>query len=180
MPDSINEMTEQLTTENLLEAAQIYGTPLYVYNADRIKLQFKKLTDAFNSDKVRFFYASKALTNISVLKVVNEMGCDVDCSSINEAKLALYAGFEPSKVLYTSNGIAFEEIEEAQSLGIHINIDSLSNLEKFGKKFGGSYPVGIRLRPNIMAGGHIKISTGHEKSKFGIPVDRFEKIKELV
>ena len=180
MPDSINEMTEQLTTENLLEAAQAYGTPLYVYNADRIKLQFKKLTDAFNSDKVRFFYASKALTNISVLKVVNEMGCDVDCSSINEAKLALYAGFEPSKVLYTSNGIAFEEIEEAQSLGIHINIDSLSNLEKFGKKFGGSYPVGIRLRPNIMAGGHIKISTGHEKSKFGIPVDQLEKIKELV
>lgn len=180
MPDSINEMIEQLTTENLLEAAQAYGTPLYVYNADRIKLQFKKLTDAFNSDKVRFFYASKALTNISVLKVVKEMGCDVDCSSINEAKLALYAGFEPSKVLYTSNGIAFDEIEEAQSLGIHINIDSLSNLEKFGKKFGGSYPVGIRLRPNIMAGGHIKISTGHEKSKFGIPVDQLEKIKELV
>lgn len=180
MPDSINEMIEQLTTENLLEAAQAYGTPLYVYNADRIKLQFKKLTDAFNSDKVRFFYASKALTNISVLKVVKEMGCDVDCSSINEAKLALYAGFEPSKVLYTSNGIAFDEIEEAQSLGIHINIDSLSNLEKFGEKFGGSYPVGIRLRPNIMAGGHIKISTGHEKSKFGIPVDQLEKIIELV
>lgn len=173
-------MTEQLTNEQLTEAAQAYGTPLYVYNADRIKLQYQKLTGAFNSGKVKFFYAGKALTNINILKVVKDMGCNVDCSSVNEAKLALHAGFEPSRVLYTSNGIAFEEIEEAQGLGIHINIDSLSNLEKFGKKFGGSYPVGIRLRPGIMAGGHIKISTGHDKSKFGIPVDQLDKIKALV
>lgn len=173
-------MNEQLTNEQLLEAAQTYGTPLYVYNADRIKVQYKKLTDAFQSNKVRFFYASKALTNINVLKVVKEMGCNVDCSSINEAKLALHAGFPAEKILYTSNGIAFAEIDEAQSLGIHINIDSLSNLEKFGKKFGNSYPVGIRLRPGIMAGGNIKISTGHDKSKFGIPVDHLDKIEALV
>ena len=173
-------MIENLTNEQLVDAAKNYGTPLYVYNADRIKIQYQKLTSAFNQGKVRFFYACKALTNINILKVVNEMGCSVDCSSINEAKLALYAGFNPSQVLYTSNGIAFEEIEEAQSLGIHITIDSLSNLEKFGKKFGGSYPVGIRLRPGIMAGGNIKISTGHDKSKFGIPVDQLDDIKLLV
>jgi diaminopimelate decarboxylase len=75
------------------------------------------------------------------------------------------------KILYTSNGISFEEIEEVASHRVHINIDSLSNLEKFGKKFGSSYPVGVRIRPNILAGGNLKISTGHEKSKFGIPVD---------
>ncbi len=69
-------------------------------------------------------------------------------------------GFPPSRILYTSNGIDFDEIEEAKELGVHINIDSLSNLEKFGKKFGYSYPVGIRLRPNILAGGNLKISTG--------------------
>ncbi|MFX4493672.1 hypothetical protein ABTA45_19460, partial [Acinetobacter baumannii] len=81
---------------------------------------------------------------------------------------------------YTSNGIAFEEIEEAKNEGVHINIDSLSNLEKFGKKFGHNYPVGIRLRPNIMAGGNLKISTGHDKSKFGIPVDQLPEILKLV
>ena len=63
---------------------------------------------------------------------------------------------------------------------MHINIDSLSNLEKFGKKFGHSYPVGIRLRPNILAGGNLKISTGHDKSKFGIPVDQIHQILKVV
>src|ERR1035441_377555 len=63
---------------------------------------------------------------------------------------------------------------------VNINIDSLSNLEKFGHKYGHSYPVGIRLRPNILAGGNIKISTGHDKSKFGIPVDQVDKITEVV
>ncbi|MFT3904074.1 MAG: diaminopimelate decarboxylase [Niabella sp.] len=172
-------MTEQLTREQLLNIAREYDTPLYVYNADKIAIQYKRLTTAFNSNKVRFFYACKALTNINILKYVNNLGCHVDCSSINEVKLALHAGFEPSKVLYTSNSISFEEIAEAQSLGVIINIDSLSNLEKFGKKFGNTYPVGVRLRPNIMAGGNLKISTGHYKSKFGIPVEDLDKLKAI-
>ena len=104
----------------------------------------------------------------------------MDCSSINEVKLALVAGFQPSQVLYTSNGIAFSEIAEAKELGVLINIDSLSNLEKFGEKYGHSYPVGIRLRPNILAGGNLKISTGHDKSKFGISVDAIEEVVSLV
>ena len=104
----------------------------------------------------------------------------MDCSSINEVKLALHAGLPPERILYTSNGIGFDEIEEAKNLGVNINIDSLSNLEKFGQKYGHTYPVGIRLRPNILAGGNLKISTGHDKSKFGIPVDQVEKVLSLV
>ena len=164
----------------LKEIAAQFGTPLYVYNAEYITEQYKKLTTAFAKTDTKFFYACKALTNISILKHILEIGCNIDCSSINEVKLALHAGFLPTNILYTSNGIHFSEIEEAQSLGVHINIDSLSNLEKFGKKYGHSYPVGIRLRPNIMAGGNIKISTGHDKSKFGIPVDQLPQILELV
>ncbi|MDE3236381.1 MAG: diaminopimelate decarboxylase [Bacteroidota bacterium] len=173
-------MSEQLSNQQLLAAAQQFGTPLYVYHAEKITEQYQKLVNAFAKSDVKIFYACKALTNISILKHVKSLGSNVDCSSINEAKLALHAGFSPDRVLYTSNGIAFEEIEEAQSLGIHINIDSLSNLEKFGKKFGHSYPVGIRLRPNILAGGNFKISTGHDKSKFGIPVDQLDKVITLV
>ncbi|MFZ1329746.1 MAG: diaminopimelate decarboxylase, partial [Chitinophagaceae bacterium] len=142
--------------------------------------QYEKLTTAFSVLDTKFFYASKALTNINILRYVKNMGCEVDCSSINEVKLALHAGFEPQQILYTSNGIAFSEIEEAVETGVHINIDSLSNLEKFGKKFGHSYPVGIRIRPNIMAGGNLKISTGHDTSKFGIPVDQLDTIKDVV
>ncbi len=173
-------MQQQLSHSQLLSIANQFGTPVYVYHAEKIKEQYQKLTTAFKGQDVKFFYACKALTNINILKYVKSIGANADCSSINEVKLALYAGFEPQNVLYTSNGIAFSEIEEAQALGVNINIDSLSNLEKFGKKYGHSYPVGIRLRPNIMAGGNLKISTGHDKSKFGIPANQVNEVLALI
>lgn len=173
-------MAQQLSNEQLIQIAKEFGTPLYVYHAEKIKEQYEKLTTAFKGSNVVFFYACKALTNVNILKYIKSIGANIDCSSINEVKLALRAGFTPQQTLYTSNGIAFDEIEEAAGLGVNINIDSLSNLEKFGKKFGDNYPVGIRLRPNIMAGGHLKISTGHNKSKFGIPVEHLDKILSIV
>jgi diaminopimelate decarboxylase len=173
-------MSQQLSGEFLAAIAKEYGTPVYVYHAEKIKEQYNRLTAAFKDADARFFYAGKALTNINILRYIKELGCDVDCSSINEVRLALHAGFAPERVLYTSNNIAFSEIEAAQQLGVHINIDSLSNLEKFGKKFGHSYPVGIRLRPNIMSGGNIKIATGHSKSKFGIPLEQVDEVLRLV
>lgn len=173
-------MLPQLSHQQLTNIAQQFGTPVYVYHAENIAAQYQKLTTAFAQSDVVFFYASKALTNINILKCVKKLGAGVDCSSINEVKLALHAGFHHTKILYTSNGIDFSEIAEAKNLGVNVNIDSLSNLEKFGKAFGHSYPVSVRLRPNIMAGGNIKISTGHDKSKFGIPVDQVETLLRIV
>ena len=173
-------MPQQLTHEQLKAIAAGFGTPVYIYHAEKIKEQYEKLAHAFRGSNVAFFYACKALTNVSVLKYIRSLGAGADCSAINEAKLALHAGFLPAQVLYTSNGIHFSEIEEAVSLGININIDSLSNLEKFGRRYGSSYPVGVRLRPNIMAGGNLKISTGHDKSKFGIPVEHIALLQEIV
>lgn len=169
-----------ISNTQLSSIAATYGTPLYVYNADKITDQYLNLTNAFKGINAKFFFACKSLTNINILKHIHSLGCNIDCSSINEAKLALIAGFDPKNILYTSNGIAFEEIQEAVELGININIDSLSNLEKFGQQYGHSYPVGIRLRPNIMAGGNLKISTGHEKSKFGIPIEQLDSLLALI
>lgn len=173
-------MINPLSPETLIQLADQYGTPLYVYHAEKIKDQYQRLKTAFGKTDAVFFYASKALTNINILRYIRNTGANVDCSSINEVRLALHAGFPPARILYTSNGIAFGEIEEAKQLGVIINIDSLSNLEKFGKKFGRDYPIGIRLRPNILAGGNMKISTGHDKSKFGIPVDQIAIILDVV
>lgn len=173
-------MSEELSHEQLVKLADQFGTSLYVYHAERIQEQYQKLVSAFSILDTNFFYASKALTNVNILRYIKEIGCNVDCSSINEVYLALQAGFQPHQILYTSNGIAFSEIEEAVAAGVHINIDSLSNLEKFGKKYGHDYPVGIRIRPNIMAGGNLKISTGHDASKFGIPVNQLNQIEEIV
>lgn len=173
-------MYQELNAETLSKIASTYGTPVYVYDANKISYQFQQLKTAFDKTNTRFFYASKALTNINILQHISNIGCNIDCSSINEAKIAIHTGFAPENILYTSNGIDFSEIEEAATLGVNINIDSLSNLEKFGKKFGHSYPVGIRLRPNIMAGGNLKISTGHQNSKFGIPIEQLKQILQLV
>jgi len=173
-------MAPQLAPQILLEAARQYGTPLYFYHAERIRFQYNCLRQAFSNWDVRFFYAAKALTNLQVLGYISSLGCSVDCSSVNEIKLAQKAGVPREKILYTSNSIHFSEIEEAVALGAFVNVDSLSALEKFGKRFGDSYPVGIRLRPNIMAGGNLKISTGHAASKFGIPVEQLDQVLALV
>lgn len=170
----------RLTGEYLVELANRYGTPLYVYHAEKIKQQFHRLTSAFNGTDATFFYACKALTNINILRYIKSIGCNVDCSSSNEVRLAVHAGFAPQEILYTSNNISFEELEEVAERGVNINIDSVSNLRKFGKKFGSSYPVGVRLRPNIMAGGNLKISTGHDASKFGIPLENIGEIHDVI
>jgi diaminopimelate decarboxylase len=172
-------MNPSISYEELNKAAATYGTPLYVYHGEKIEAQYQNLLTHFSSKSTRFFYACKSLTNIHILDLVKKAGCNIDCSSINEVKLAMHVGFDVENILYTSNSVAFEEIKEAVSLGVHVNIDSLSNLEKFGAAFGGRYPVGIRIRPDILAGGNLKISTGHDKSKFGIPYTEKETLKNI-
>ena len=170
-------MNASLSYAELNAAAQQFGTPLYVYHAEKIEQQYQNLLTHFSATQTRFFYACKALTNIHILKVIKNIGCNIDCSSINEVKLALHVGFSPNNILYTSNSVGFDEIVTAIELGVNVNIDSLSNLEKFGQKFGASKAVGVRIRPDVMAGGNLKISTGHDKSKFGIPVAQLEALK---
>ena len=173
-------MQQHLPTSLLTNLAATYGTPLYIYNTDIIKRQFNRLQAAFSKRSPRFFYAGKALTNPHILRYLHSLGAGIDCSSINEVLMALYAGIPAPDILYTSNGIHFEEIKSAAQAGVNINIDSLSNLKKFGDEFGDSYPVGVRLRPNIMAGGNLKISTGHSNSKFGIPIEQIDQVLDVV
>ncbi len=173
-------MYQPITNEQLIAAANEYGTPLYVYHAEKIAEQYNKLKDAFKSHPTRFFYACKALTNINVLKYMKSLGASIDCVSINEVKLALKAGFEPNEILYTPNCVDFNEIVDAQQMGVNINIDNISILEQFGNKFGNSYPVCIRINPHIVAGGNYKISTGHIDSKFGISIHQMRHIERIV
>src|SRR6266513_1273737 len=142
---SSQTMPESLSHQQLIDIAKEFGTPVYVYHAEKIKEQYEKLKAAFSSIDTRFFYACKALTNINILKYINSLGGGIDCSSVNEVKLAVHAGILKEQILYTSNGVSFEEIGEVAKTGAHINIDSLSNLEKFGKKYGSDYPVGVRI-----------------------------------
>lgn len=164
---------------DLAAVCKEFGTPLYVYDAKKIVDQLKSLKNAFSDTDVRIKYAAKALTNISILKLLKKNGAGVDVVSIQEAHLALGAGFLPHEIMYTPNCVDFDEIVEGVELGMNINLDNLSVLEKFGKKYGDTYPCCVRLNPHIMAGGNYKISTGHSNSKFGISVYQLPQIMEL-
>lgn len=168
-----------MTNQELLKIAGEYGTPVYVYETDKIREQYEKLTKSFD-DKTRFFYAAKALTNINVLKYIQKLGANIDCVSINEVNLGIKAGFTPEKILFTPNCVDITEIEAAMKLGVHINIDNISILEQFGNKYGNTYPVFIRINPHIFAGGNYKISTGHIDSKFGISIHQLRHIQRIV
>jgi diaminopimelate decarboxylase len=166
--------------ELLRSLAATYGTPLYIYDADIITRQWKKLQSAFSSHPTRFFYACKALSNIHILRHLHTLGAGLDCVSINEVKLGLHAGFTADQILYTPNCVAFSEILEAKELGVHINIDNISILEQFGNRFGDTYPVCVRINPHIEAGGNYKIQTGHIDSKFGISIHQLRHMERIV
>ena len=166
--------------KHLVELADEFGTPLYVYHAERIIKQYHHLKKAFSKSDVKIFYACKALTNINILKLIKEIGCGLDTVSIQEVHLGLKAGFTPDEIFFTPNCVDFSEIDAAKELGVHINIDNISILEQFGNKYGNSYPVCVRINPNIMAGGNYKISTGHIDSKFGISIHQMRHIERIV
>jgi diaminopimelate decarboxylase len=165
---------------DLLGVAKEYGSPLYVYDADQIIANYHQLKDAFAGVDVHLKYACKALTNISILKLLRKEGAGLDTVSIEEAQTGLKAGYEPSEILFTPNCIGFEEIRQAVSEGFVINIDELSTLERFGSEYGSSVPCCIRLNPHIMAGGNSHISVGHIDSKFGISIYQVPHIKRIV
>ena len=147
-----------------------YGTPLYVYDAEKISLQVNSMRKAFKDVDLKIKYAMKALSNVSILKLMNKLGTGLDVVSIQEAHLGLRAGFDPHDILFSPNSVSFDEIQEAVELGLRINIDNISILEQFGHHYHDSVPCCIRINPHIMAGGHANISTGHIDSKFGISI----------
>ena len=164
----------------LLEIANKYKSPVYVYDTDKIATQYNRLTTAFSGVKnLKLNYAVKALSNINILSYFKDLGAGLDTVSIQEVQLGLSTGIDPKDIIYTPNGVSLQEIEDVAKLGVQINIDNLSILELFGQKHP-EIPVCIRINPHIMAGGNSKISVGHIDSKFGISIHQVPHIKRVV
>ncbi len=164
----------------LLSLVEKYESPLFVYDSEKIESQYKRITDAFSSVKsLKINYAVKALSNVAVLKLMKKLGAGIDTVSAQEVQLGLKAGFDPSEIIFTPNGVSLEEIEQVASYGVNINIDNLSILEQFGQKYPKT-PVCVRINPHVMAGGHSKISVGHIDSKFGISIYQVPHIKRVL
>ena len=166
--------------KDLLSITDTFGSPIYVYDAEKISSQYKRLSNAFGRvPSLKINYAMKALSNISILKLMKKLGAGLDTVSIQEVKLGLKAGFTPEQIIFTPNGVSMNEIEEASLLGVQLNIDNLSFLEQFGSKYP-HIPVCIRINPHVMAGGNSNISVGHIDSKFGISIHQIPHILRIV
>lgn len=169
-----------MTNKFLKSLTNKYESPLYVYDAEKIISQYNKLTSAFSSVKnLKINYATKALSNVSILKIFNSLNAGLDTVSVQEVQLGLKAGFDPKDIIFTPNGVSLDEIEQAMNLGVQINIDNISILEQFGQKYP-KVPVCIRMNPHVMAGGNSKISVGHIDSKFGISIHQLPHIHRVV
>ena len=165
---------------HLAAIAKKHEGPLYVYDGEKIKKQYNRLTTAFNKvEKLRINYACKALSNLSILSLLRSLGAGLDTVSIQEVQLGIESGFDPKDIIFTPNGVSMEEIEKVATLGVQINIDNLSILEQFGTKHP-NIPVCIRINPHVMAGGNSNISVGHIDSKFGISIHQIPHVMRIV
>ena len=169
-----------MKNKDLISIAKKFGTPTYVYDAEKIKSQYDRLINSFKSvANLRINYAVKALSNISILKYINTLGSGLDTVSIQEVMIGIKAGFTVDKIIYTPNGVSVAEIQRVAKMGVNINIDNLNVLEQFGSS-NPEIPICVRINPHVMAGGNSKISVGHIDSKFGISIHQIPLLLRIV
>ncbi|GAB2789425.1 diaminopimelate decarboxylase [Rhabdobacter roseus] len=177
------QFTDTETQTLDIDAAQLcqqYGSPLYVYQGSIIRRKVQALQEAFSGVTMKIKYACKANTNLAVLRLMRELGVELDVVSPGEFEMGKYAGYAPEQMTFTPSGVPYEEVRTAVDEGATVNVDSISLLEWFGQTYGSSKPCLIRLKPNVTAGGHDKIMTAHPDSKFGISVTLLDDILAFV
>jgi diaminopimelate decarboxylase len=155
-----------------------YGTPLYVYSAGLIRDNINRLKAALGKD-VLIAYATKANTNGAILSLMAKNGLGADVVSGGELQRALLAGIPADKIVFSGVGKTDEELALAIESDIaQINVESGAELERL-IALSPQKPVRVafRLNPDVETDmTHAKISTGHGRSKFGMPADEIRRL----
>ncbi len=170
----------QIGEIDVLNLVERYGTPLYVYDTSKMLVKLQLMQSAYQGIAIKIKYAVKALSNINVLQFFKQQGIGVDVVSIQEAYIALKAGFAATDIMFTPNCVGFDEIEKAVELGIPVNVDNIAQLEEFGNTFANTIPLCIRVNPHLNGGGNSKIQTGHIDSKFGISILQMRHVHRII
>ncbi len=155
-----------------------YGSPLYVYKEETLVRNYRELKNSIAYRPLKIHYALKANSNLEIVKVFRRLGAGVECVSPGEVLLVQKAGFPASEIVYTCSNIKEEELKWLIKNKLTINVDSLNQLEMYGKLNPNS-EVSIRINQGIGAGSHKHVITGGPKSKFGIYYTKIEDIKKL-
>jgi diaminopimelate decarboxylase len=151
------------------ELAQKYDTPLYVVSEKRIRDNYNRIFDALTSSYkyLRVYYAAKANSNLTVLKILQSQGAYLDAVSPGEVFMGLVSGYTPDRIMFTGTSVRNDELKMLADANITVNIDSLSELERL-LKIGVPQVLSIRINPEIGAGHHEHCITAGPDSKFGL------------
>ncbi|MDY5557368.1 MAG: diaminopimelate decarboxylase [Helicobacter sp.] len=172
---NIPELSGNFEWKHLQEAVRQFGTPLYVYDLDRIAQRVNQLKAAFAGRKALICYALKANSNLSIVKKLAGLECGADCVSLGEIKRAVLAGIPKYKIIYSGVGKQDFEIKEALKLGIlFINVESkeeLQRVEQCAKELECVARISVRVNPDIDPQTHPYISTGLKENKFGVSIE---------
>lgn len=142
-----------------------FGSPLYVYDEVLLRDRCRRLITALPSYSL--LYAMKANANAALLEVIRDEGLGIDAVSIGEVMLARKVSFAADRISYNGNNVTDDEMRAVTDLGVKVTVDSLSQLERYGRLFPGT-DVGVRLNPDIGDGHHDHVVTGGSETKFGI------------
>ncbi len=168
---------------SLAAIAQAVGTPVYVYSTATLERHFTVFRDGLVSAGVRdplIAYAVKANSNVSVLKVLGDLGAGADTVSEGEIRRALAAGIPPERIVFSGVGKTADELAYALDIGVaEINVESepeLDLLEQVAADKGVRATLAFRVNPDVAAGGHAKIATGKSDNKFGVSIAEAERL----
>jgi diaminopimelate decarboxylase len=151
------------------ELAKKYDTPLYVLSEKRIRDNYNRLhTALINAYKyVRVYYAAKANTNLTVLKILQSEGAYLDTVSPGEVFMGLSSGFTPDRIMFTGTSVRDDELKMLADANVTVNVDSQSELDRL-LKIAVPPIISVRVNPEIGAGHHSHCITAGPESKFGL------------
>jgi diaminopimelate decarboxylase len=176
IPGYLEARTNHLAINGVdaLDLVREYDSPLYVFSETRIRSNIERLQLAAREVEhpIRFCYASKANSNMSVLKTVRDSGIDIEVNSGGELFKALRVGFRPEQIIFNGTSKTDAELDEAVRAGIYaINVDSIYEIElveKAAQRIGKRANIALRLTPEIGTRSHLGLQTALLTSKFGI------------
>jgi diaminopimelate decarboxylase len=163
----------QIAELEVRDLAAKFGTPLYVYDFERIRKNAARLKQAFMSDEIKtvFYYAMKANSHPAIVSLLNECGFGSDCVSPGELEIALKSGVRPENILYTGNYESMSDLQAAVNSGATINLDDINSLDRL-LRIARPELISFRINPGKGRGKFEQINTGGEKAKFGIPHEK--------
>ncbi len=165
--------------EDPRELVARFGSPLYVYNEGILRARCRELCALSSLPGFHVNYSAKANTNPALLRIIRSEGLVVDAMSPGELHLNELAGFAPDEITYVCNNVSAEELHLAAEHGCVVSVDSLSQLELFGRTVAGGR-VMVRMNPGIGAGHSSKVITGGRSTKFGVDLNLLPRVLELV